>query len=133
MNPTSTLSDNSFDLSRKILLLSLVLTIMTSLVSLNSSLSQGRLSFLATYDDVIYMTDSLKLLDLLQHKGFLAFTISILNDTYHSGLFSGFGAIGYLLFGLHDWAPYIALSFLTFLTFALIFQRISESYTFDSI
>ena len=86
--------------------MALALAVVFTTLCLQWSLSHGRLSQDATYDDCAYLYDGGKRLLTLYERGFGAFLAQAVQDPPHAPL-SAFGAtIAFALGGLRDPAPY---------------------------
>ncbi len=85
----------------------LVFSAVFTALCLQWSLSRGRLSQDSTYDDCAYLYDGGSRLKIFYERGFGAFLADAVNNPPHAP-FSTYGAsLGFALFGLHDWAPYL--------------------------
>ncbi len=78
------------------------------LTALRTSLATGRLSQDSTYDDVGYLIDGLQRVRLLHADGVSAFASDLVRRPPHSAFSTGLAIVGFLAFGEHDWAPYVA-------------------------
>lgn len=90
------------------------------------SLNSGRLAHDSTYDDVQYLTDGLKRLQILYQQGALPFFRHWAANPPHSPWSSTLAIIGFALFGIHDWAPYAMNGLLVFAIF-LFCERILKT------
>lgn len=102
------------------------LAVLVTALSLQHSLTLGRLSFLPTYDDTVYMRSSLELLDKLNSGTFANYLGSIWLGGHHSGLFSALGSLGYMLIGRYDVSPYISLALPLFLVLYLTVRQMGK-------
>ncbi|HTD14966.1 MAG TPA: hypothetical protein VK673_07290 [Chthoniobacterales bacterium] len=59
------------------------------------------------YDDVGYLTDGLERLDVFQRSGIRGLCESLVHGPPHSPYSTLVATLGFDLFGVHDWAPYI--------------------------
>jgi hypothetical protein len=70
------------------------------------SFRQGRLCMDPVYDDVEYLLDGRHRLDAFDRKGIMGLTWSIWHDPPHSPWSTLAALSGFLVFGVHAWAPY---------------------------
>jgi hypothetical protein len=76
--------------------------------SLQYSLRRGRLLIYLACDDVVYMLDGLRRLDIVDRSGILAFFLNWRQHPPHAPLSTLLALLSFLLLGVHDWAPYAA-------------------------
>ena len=91
----------------KQILLALVFSSFLTTVVIHWSFDSGRLSQDAGFDDVTYLTDGLQRLQLLYDKGVGPYLADWVIHPAHSPLTSLFVTISMVIFGVHDWSPYI--------------------------
>lgn len=72
------------------------------------SLVNGRLSQPVGYDDVMYLSDALTRLRILQWDGMYAFLSDLWSNPPHSPLATAIALLGYVIMGTSTWAPYVA-------------------------
>lgn len=85
-----------------------------TVIMLNWSLNRGRLVFHPQYDDVQYISEGLTLRDHLYAEGWKGFVTDWKARPHHTPLYRTMAAVGFLLFGTYDWAPYATGGFLIF-------------------
>ena len=105
----------------ELLILGAIAAVFT-LVVIQYSFAQGRLSLSITYDDVTYFLDGARRLDAFTTEGFPGLARQYLDSPPHSPLSSGMAFLAFLCFGLRDWAPY-ALNGILLLGMLLFFHR----------
>jgi hypothetical protein len=89
------------------------------------SAERGRLSMPPKFDDVSYMIDGLRRLHELQRGGLAALVHDLISRPPHSPYSTAAALLGYLTFGLHDYAPYVVntVVLLIFFRFVLHLSR----------
>ncbi len=90
----------------RLFLLIVTLSAIYTFVILQYSFQKGRLAQEITYDDVDYFQDGLQRLNLLHEKGLIEFIKNYVRQPPHSPSASLLAAVGFILLGVHDWAPY---------------------------
>lgn len=70
------------------------------------SIHAGRLALPPQYDDVAYLRQALQWVHILRHDGPAGVLNSYWQTPAHAPLHDVMGAASFLLFGIHDWAPY---------------------------
>jgi Dolichyl-phosphate-mannose-protein mannosyltransferase len=76
--------------------------------ALSKSYLIGRLADPATHADVNYLIDGIRRLLYIEVNGFWAELRRLYGDPLHSPLSAYQAALGFYLFGFHDWAPYLS-------------------------
>ena len=76
-----------------------------TIVIIMQSVWQGRLSLPATYDDVSYFVDAAQRLQLLYDRGIIHWLAGFAYDPPHALFATLVPLVGFLIFGMHDWAP----------------------------
>jgi hypothetical protein len=84
-----------------------VLSAVFAMVMVNYSMGHGRLAVGPTDDDCNYMVDALQRLKILYHSP-KQFVHCLVQFPPHSPFSSGLAMIAFLVFGPHQWAPYVA-------------------------
>lgn len=69
------------------------------------SLTQGQLSFPIAYDDIVYFVDALRRLHAFYDDGFSRLFTDYIQKPVHSPLATLTCFLGFLTFGVRDWAP----------------------------
>lgn len=69
------------------------------------SLRQGRLSLPADYDDVSYFVDAARRLQLLYDNGIVQCFVDLFRNPPHAPIGTLVPFVGFLVFGMNDWAP----------------------------
>lgn len=108
---------DKFVVSRRNLIIWLVVSVLFTVIQIQHSLHQGQLSLPPTYDDVVYFNDGLRRLDIFYNNGFVELFLDYANRPPHSFTSSFFAFTSYLLFGVKDWAP-------VFMNFILVFASL---------
>ena len=72
------------------------------------SFRHGRLILLPDYDDVGYMEDAARRLRIIEDSGVGMFLGEYAKHPPHSPYGTLVGLASFLVFGIHDWAPYVA-------------------------
>jgi hypothetical protein len=103
------------------LLLVFLATLVLTLLSLQFSFAHARLSIPPAYDDVTYFGDAIQRAKLFHQEGVVAVMEHYVSNPPHAPLSAVLAAAGFLLFGPHEWAPYLmnALLLCSFLLFAV--------------
>jgi hypothetical protein len=70
------------------------------------SAHHGRLLLPPQYDDVAYLAQAMRWVVLFEHGGLEAVAGRYAQEPAHSPLSDLTGALGFVLLGKHDWAPY---------------------------
>ena len=78
-----------------------------ALLIVQHSLRSGKLLLLPTYDDVEYLNAGLRLLTLLDTHGLKRFAAEVLLHPGHAPYSTLTAVLGYTLFGVQQWAPYL--------------------------
>lgn len=101
------------------------LTLLLLAVAISFSFSRGRLQYEMDYEDIITHIDGLKRWRDLSEGGAWKFIVEYTANPPHCPLHSFTAAAGFMLFGVHDWAPYIlnAVFLFAFLLLALKLTR----------
>ena len=76
--------------------------------ALSKSYLMGRLADPMTHNDVIYLIDGIRRLLYIEVNGFWAELRHLYGDPLHAPLSGYQAALGFFLFGFHDWAPYLS-------------------------
>ena len=109
-------------LSRRNLLL-LIAVFLFFIVTIQASFEFGRLSSPPSYDDIWYLLDGAQRYEKLVNWGIIPFLKQLFVIPMHSPFCSLQALLGFLLFGLHDWAPYF-LNFFILATFIFYCVRL---------
>lgn len=73
---------------------------------IQESMTQGRLTFPATFDDVTYLLDGARRAGVLYTHGLGEVVRGYVRQPPHSPVATFMAAAGFLLFGMNEWAPY---------------------------
>src|SRR5689334_4706711 len=92
----------------------LVLSALFTMIMVNYSLRYGRLAVGPTDDDCNYMVDALQRLNILFHSP-KQFAHNLIQFPPHSPFSSALAIVAFLVFGLHQWAPYVANGLIVFM------------------
>src|SRR5262249_35690395 len=90
------------------------LAIAFTLAILHWSARHGRLAQDITADDSAYFVDGLRRVEALYHGGPTALYRNFLRSPPHSPYSSLMAFSGFLIFGVHDWVPYLMNAILIF-------------------
>ena len=82
-----------------------VLLLFTTAIS--RSYFDGRLASPLTHDDINFFVEGIQHLTLLRTEGLLALIADLIHGSLHAPISTYQAMIAYLLFGIHDWAPYV--------------------------
>lgn len=93
---------------RASVLLAVLSALACSLVYLRTSEATGRLSQDLTYDDVSYVLDAARRLDVAFDSGLVPFLRTFVSDPPHSPFSTALAVVGLAVFGYRDWAAYAA-------------------------
>ena len=88
----------------KILLL-FVISLIFTIIQVQSSVFNGQLSMPPVYDDVVYFNDALARLDILRNQGLGELLANYAQRPPHSPMSSLLAFIGFSIFGIHEWVP----------------------------
>lgn len=88
-------------------MLVLLAALLTAAV-VQSSMRQGRLADPPTYDDVFYLRQGAEWLKRFQETGVVGTLGAYATQPPHSVYAVGLAAISFAIFGIQDWAPYVA-------------------------
>jgi hypothetical protein len=102
---------------RALILIGAVLLLFATAIS--RSYYDGRLASPLTHDDVNFFVDGIEHLTLLRTEGVLALIADLIHGSLHAPISTYQAMIGYLLFGIHDWAPYVLNIVYLFIFFGL--------------
>jgi hypothetical protein len=91
-----------------------VLAAAVTLWALQLSFRHGRLAAPATFDDVAYFNDGLDRLEVLQSHGLWGLLRSLWDSPPHAPFSTLLACLSMGLFGVHDWAPYLANGLIVF-------------------
>jgi hypothetical protein len=75
--------------------------------AISRSYFDGRLASPLTHDDINFFVEGIQHLTLLRTEGFLALIADLIHGSLHAPISTYQAMIAYLLFGIHDWAPYV--------------------------
>jgi hypothetical protein len=92
---------------RRLALWILIAAAFTALI-IQYSYTHGKLLCPPFYDDVSYFEDALHRLNIFYRDGIGAIVKDYVKFPPHSPFSSGLAAVAFALFGVHDWAPYVA-------------------------
>lgn len=87
-------------------------SILFTMMIIQWSLYGGRLAFDTTFDDSSYLLDAYSRMKILYVQGFPAFIKHLAAVTPHSPWSTLLAMLGFSLFGVKDWAPYVMNSLL---------------------
>src|SRR5438477_6809926 len=97
----------------------LVLSALFTMVMVNYSFRYGRLAVGPTDDDCNYMVDALQRLNILFHSP-KQFVHNLVQFPPHSPFSSALAMVAFLVFGPHQWAPYVANGLVVFMMLLII-------------
>jgi hypothetical protein len=103
-----------------------VVALVGSTFYIRHSLEHGALALPPTYDDVSYLLDGARYLELLDSEGFKAVVEAYLADPPHAPISTGAALIGFSLVGFHNWVGAASNAILLFL-FPGLFMRASRA------
>lgn len=83
----------------------LTVAILFTLIQIQFSFERGRLVTPPMYDDVSYFNDALARIDGMYAKGWTELLREYVRRPPHSPYSTGMSMLGFLLFGIRDWAP----------------------------
>ena len=83
-----------------------IAAIIISLAVISWSFQHGRLQYQMDYEDIITHIDGLKRLTDLSEGGGGVYLANYLKMPPHAPLHSMMASIGFIIFGVKDWAPY---------------------------
>lgn len=89
----------------KRVLIWLVVAILFSVIQIQHSLNRGQLSLPPSYDDVSYFNDALGRLNIFYEKDFGGLLLDYVKNPPHSPISTLLAFVGFLIFGIQDWAP----------------------------
>lgn len=81
--------------------------VLFTLIQIRFSFDQYRLAQAPFYDDVVYFCDALTRLDIFYNQGCAPMLRSFIVNPAHSPYSTVMALVGFLLFGIKDWAPYL--------------------------
>jgi 4-amino-4-deoxy-L-arabinose transferase-like glycosyltransferase len=112
----------------KDLLLVLLVGILFTAFALQWSFQNGRLTRDPGFDDVGYFLDGLERTEVFYTRGFDGLARDLSRNPPHSPWSTGLASLSFLIFGVHDWAPYLANGILVvlFLSLSLVVARASS-------
>src|SRR5437868_5552699 len=96
-----------------------VLSVLFTAVMVNYSFRFGRLAIGPTDDDCNYMVDALQRLNILFHSP-KQFVHNLVQFPSHSPFSSALAMVAFLIFGPHQWAPYVANGLVVFMMLLII-------------
>ncbi|MEI6490963.1 MAG: glycosyltransferase family 39 protein, partial [Verrucomicrobiota bacterium] len=111
--------------NRRALWFVLGLTLLLLAVAVSFSFSRGRLQYEMDYEDIITHIDGLKRWRDLSEGGVWKFFTGYAANPPHCPLHSFTAAVGFMIFGVHDWAPYVLNGVFLF-GFLLLAQRLTK-------
>jgi hypothetical protein len=97
------------------------------------SLRTGRLAGDSVADDVGYLVDGVKRLNVLDQHGVGAFWSSLHVDPPHSLWSTTLALIGFALFGVNDWSPYVLNGSLVLILFFAGYSFFGSSHPINKI
>jgi hypothetical protein len=101
---------------RLVALLIFLMAIAYTLLVIRWSLHAGRLSMDSVADDVVYLTDGFNRLNTFRGHGLWTLLRSLWTWPPHSPWATMSAFIGFALFGIHDWSPYLVYGSLVAVT-----------------
>src|SRR5687768_5437288 len=90
------------------------LAVLFTLVILRYSFRHGRLLLFPTFDDVGYFSEGVERLQILYDEGFRGLLGNYRHVAPHSPYSVYLAMLAFMVFGIHDWAPYAANALLLF-------------------
>jgi hypothetical protein len=97
-----------------------LLSVVYACFSVNFSYEYGRLSTVIGYDDIVYFNDGLTRLRIFYEKGVFEFLSDLGRNPPHSLFSTLLAATAFAIFGVRDWAPYIANASVIFAMLLLV-------------
>lgn len=113
-------------LTRKDVLLAAGLAFLFTLMALQWSFTHGRLAVPPTFDDITYFCDAIERLRLFYTDGLAALAKNYIAVPPHAPLSTGLAFVAFLLFGVHEWAPYALNGILIFILFLFALRLTSD-------
>lgn len=98
----------------------LLLSVLYAWILINFSCEYGRLATVIEYDDIVYFSDGLARLRIFYEKGIFDFLLDLGSNPPHSPFSTLLAATAFAAFGIRDWAPYLANSFVVFAMLLLV-------------
>lgn len=86
----------------------IAISILFVCISLNYSFEYHKLSTVIGYDDIVYFNDGLTRLRIFYEKGVLEFLADLCKNPPHSPFSTLLATTAFAIFGVRDWAPYVA-------------------------
>ena len=83
-----------------------VATLLLTASALSRSFFDGRLAAPMTHNDVNYFIEGIQHLEILRTRGLFALISDFLTGSLHAPLLTYQATLGFLVFGIEDWAPY---------------------------
>src|SRR5687767_4813386 len=94
------------------------LTALVTIMAITRSISDGRLASHMTHNDVNYMIEGLRHALAFWREGLVAALHDMFVQVDRAPLSSLQAAAGFILFGVHDWAPYVTNALLVLVCLA---------------
>ena len=98
----------------------LLLSVLYAWFLVNFSYEYGRLATAIGYDDIVYFNDGLTRLRVFYERGVLDFLRDLGRNPPHSPFSTLLAAAAFAIFGIRDWAPYIANALVVFAMLLLV-------------
>ncbi|WP_228898855.1 glycosyltransferase family 39 protein [Acidovorax sp. Leaf73] len=97
-----------------------LLSVIYACFSINFSYEYGRLSTVIGYDDIVYFDDGLTRLRIFYENGIFDLLLNLVRNPPHSPFSTLLAAAAFAIFGIRDWAPYIANASVIFAMLLLV-------------
>lgn len=98
----------------------ILLSVIYACFSVNFSFEYGRLSTVIGYDDIVYFNDGLTRLRVFYERGIFDFLLDLGKNPPHSPFSTLLAAAAFAIFGVRDWAPYMANASVVFVMLLLV-------------
>lgn len=105
----------------------LLVSLVASFFVILWSLAHGRLQYQMDYEDIITHIDGLKRWRDISEGGARVFLSNYINFPPHAPLHSLMATLGFMLFGIKDWAPY-AVNVIILFAFLLLVRRMTREF-----
>ncbi|KAB2903098.1 MAG: glycosyltransferase family 39 protein [Burkholderiaceae bacterium] len=98
----------------------ILLSVVYACFSVNFSFEYGRLSTVIGYDDIVYFNDGLARLRVFYERGIFDFLLDLGKNPPHSPFSTLLATVAFAVFGVRDWAPYVANASVVFVMLLLV-------------
>jgi hypothetical protein len=94
--------------------------------SMKNSFEFGRLAFVPSYDDVSYFEDAISRYLKFVNGNILLLVRDFLQNPPHAPLIAAQAVFSYMVFGIHDWSPYLTNGWIPFLVLIGVMKLTNE-------